>query len=80
MESSAERVSHETREQSREDKGEDGERKRPPPLRAKEKRDSSEEPEEKMGHIQLGCIGFNKPPIEGDQLPVEANEVHYSFQ
>ncbi len=31
------RVSHETREQSREDKGEDGERKRPPPLRAKEK-------------------------------------------
>ncbi len=37
MESSAERVSHETREQSREDKGEDGERKRPPPLRAKEK-------------------------------------------
>ncbi len=37
LESSAERVSHETREQSREDKGEDGERKRPPPLRAKEK-------------------------------------------
>ncbi len=37
MESSAERVSHETREQSREDKGEDEERKRPPPLRAKEK-------------------------------------------
>ncbi len=35
MESSAERVSHETREQSREDKGEDGERKRPPPLRAR---------------------------------------------
>ncbi len=29
------RVSHETREQSREDKGEDGERKRPPPLRAR---------------------------------------------
>ncbi len=30
---------NETREQSREDKGEDGERKmRPPPLRAKEKR------------------------------------------
>ncbi len=39
LESSAERVSHETREQSREDKGEDGERKRPPPLRAKEKTD-----------------------------------------
>ncbi len=37
MESSAERVSHETREQSREDKGEDEERKRPPPLRAKER-------------------------------------------
>ncbi len=35
LESSAERVSHETREQSREDKGEDGERKRPPPLRAR---------------------------------------------
>ncbi len=24
-------------------------------------------------------IGFNKPPIEGDQLPVETNRVHYSF-
>ncbi len=35
------RVSHETREQSREDKGEDEERKRPPPLRAKEKESSS---------------------------------------
>jgi len=35
LESSAERVSHETREQSREDKGEDEERKRPPPVRAR---------------------------------------------
>ncbi len=35
------RVSHETREQSREDKGEDGERKWPPPLRAKEKREKN---------------------------------------
>ncbi len=22
---------------------------------------------------------FNKPPIEGNQLPVETNRVHYSF-
>ncbi len=41
LESSAERVSHETREQSREDKGEDGERKRPPPLRARREEDYS---------------------------------------
>ncbi len=34
------RVSHETREQSREDKGEDGERKRPPPLRARREEQS----------------------------------------
>ncbi len=32
-----------------------------------------------LGHIPLGFIGFNKPPIEGDQLPVETNRVHYSF-
>ncbi len=30
--------------------------------------------------IPLGFIGFNKPPIEGDQLPMETNRVHYSFQ
>ncbi len=24
-----------------------------------------------LGHIPLGFIGFNKPPIEGDQLPAE---------
>ncbi len=28
-----------------------------------------------LGHIPLGCIGFNKPPIEGDQLPEETNRV-----
>ncbi len=32
-----------------------------------------------LGHILLGFIGFNKPPIEGNQLPVETNRVHYSF-
>ncbi len=35
---------NETREQSREDKGEAGERKRPPPLRAKEKRGHKTDP------------------------------------
>lgn len=30
-----------------------------------------------LGHISLGFIGFNKPPIEGDQ--VETHRVHYSF-
>ncbi len=32
-----------------------------------------------LGHIPLGFNGFNKPPIEGDQLPVETHRVHYSF-
>ncbi len=32
-----------------------------------------------LGHIPLGFSGFNKPPIEGDQLPVETHRVHYSF-
>ncbi len=30
-----------------------------------------------LGHIPLGFIGFNKPPIEGDQLPAETHRVHY---
>ncbi len=29
--------------------------------------------------IPLGFSGFNKPPIEGDQLPVETHRHHYSF-
>ncbi len=37
-----------------------------------------------LGHTSLqdqdqGFIGFNKPPIEGNQLPVETNRDHYSF-
>ncbi len=32
-----------------------------------------------FGTYSIRIIGFNKPPIEGDQLPVEANRVHYSF-
>ncbi len=28
------------------------------------------------GHIPLGFIDFNKPPIEDNQLPVEPNRVH----
>ncbi len=27
----------------------------------------------------LGLIGFNKPPIEDDQLPVETHRDQYSF-
>ncbi len=27
--------------------------------------------------VPLGFIGFNKPPIEGDQIQVETNRVHY---
>ncbi len=32
-----------------------------------------------FGHIPLGIIGFNKPPIEGDQLPDETHRVHFIF-
>ncbi len=32
-----------------------------------------------LGHIPLGFIGFNKPPIE-DQLPVDTNRIHYSLK
>ncbi len=30
--------------------------------------------------VSLGFTGFNKPPIEGNQLPVETNRHNYSFQ
>ncbi len=29
-----------------------------------------------LGHNPLGFVGFNKPPIEVGQLPVETNRVH----
>ncbi len=29
-----------------------------------------------LGHVPLGFIGFNKPPIEGDQSPEETHMVH----
>ncbi len=49
---------NETREQSREDKGEDGERKmRPPPLRAKEKRGHAVRHGSQM-HLMPMCIGL----------------------
>ncbi len=31
-----------------------------------------------LGHISVGFIGFNKPPIEDDQLPVETHSFHYT--
>ncbi len=58
LESSAERVSHKTREQSREDKGEDGERKRPPPLRARR-----ETLPVKCNELLILCIFCNKKRV-----------------
>ncbi len=33
-----------------------------------------------LGHIPLGFIGFNKPPIEDEQLAVETNRIYYSLK